>query len=41
MRAPKGEYTKNAGIKNTKDAVLLTGITGNLGSWLAVERKIV
>lgn len=28
---------KNAGTKNTKDSVLLTGITGNLGSWLAVE----
>jgi len=24
-------------MKNTKDAILLTGITGNLGSWLAVE----
>lgn len=24
-------------MKNTKDTVLLTGITGNLGSWLAVE----
>ncbi|MHC4720614.1 MAG: SDR family oxidoreductase [Planctomycetota bacterium] len=24
-------------LKNTKDTVLLTGITGNLGSWLAVE----
>jgi len=28
---------KNAGMKNTKDTILLTGITGNLGSWLAVE----
>ena len=27
----------NGGMKNTKDTVLLTGITGNLGSWLAVE----
>ncbi|MBN1392908.1 MAG: SDR family oxidoreductase [Sedimentisphaerales bacterium] len=24
-------------MRNTKDTVLLTGITGNLGSWLAVE----
>lgn len=24
-------------MKNTKDTILLTGITGNLGSWLAVE----
>lgn len=24
-------------MKNTKDTVLLTGVTGNLGSWLAVE----
>src|SRR4030042_910700 len=24
-------------LKNTKDTVLMTGITGNLGSWLAVE----
>jgi nucleoside-diphosphate-sugar epimerase len=31
------ERMKNAGMKNTKDTVLLTGITGNLGSWLAVE----
>jgi thioester reductase-like protein len=38
MRAPDVfEHIKNAGMKNTKDTVLLTGITGNLGSWLAVE----
>jgi nucleoside-diphosphate-sugar epimerase len=38
MRSPEVfEHMKNAGMKNTKDTVLLTGITGNLGSWLAVE----
>jgi len=38
MRAPDVfEHMKKAGMKNTKDTVLLTGITGNLGSWLAVE----
>jgi thioester reductase-like protein len=31
------EQMKKAEMKNTKDSVLLTGITGNLGSWLAVE----
>jgi nucleoside-diphosphate-sugar epimerase len=28
---------KKAETKNTKDTILLTGVTGNLGSWLAVE----
>src|SRR4030042_1415416 len=31
------EQMKKAEMKNTKDTILLTGITGNLGSWLAVE----
>jgi len=38
MRAPDVfEHMKKAGMKNTKDTILLTGVTGNLGSWLAVE----
>lgn len=38
MQAPDVfEHIKSAGMKNTQDTILLTGITGNLGSWLAVE----